>query len=140
MKADAERAPQAGFVAIEWVAAVTLLLFPVVVLVATIPSWAERRQAATVAAREAARELVRTWPVPDDAGAQFVAATVARDHGVAADEIAVHVVAGSAARGGTVRVDVAMRMPAIALPGVRPIGAWTYTATATRRIDDYRSR
>jgi NADH:ubiquinone oxidoreductase subunit H len=47
-----------GFVAIEWVAAVALLLLPVVVLVATLPSWAERRHAATVAAREAATAAV----------------------------------------------------------------------------------
>ena len=51
-----------GFVAIEWVAAVAMLLLPVVVLVATLPTWAERRHAATVAAREAARDLQQHWP------------------------------------------------------------------------------
>ena len=50
---------QQGLVAIEWVAALALLLLPIVVLVATLPEWAERRHAATVAAREATRVLAR---------------------------------------------------------------------------------
>jgi hypothetical protein len=46
-------------------AAVGLLLLPIVVLVATVPVWAERRHTATVAAREAVRVLVRDWPNGD---------------------------------------------------------------------------
>ena len=41
---------QRGFIAIEWVAAIAMLLLPAVVLVATLPTWAERRHAASVAA------------------------------------------------------------------------------------------
>src|SRR5207248_6960068 len=70
----------AGFVAIEWVTAVTLLLMPAVVLGGSLPRWAERRHAATVAAREAVRELEREWPNLDAASAELVARYVAADH------------------------------------------------------------
>ena len=128
-----------GFVAIEWVAAVALLLLPVVVLVATMPGWAERRHAATVAAREAARELVNEWPGGDAAAAKLVAIDVAADHGIDASEVEVRVPAVGTARGTEVVVEVEVTMPAIGVRGMS-VGSWHYTARAARRIDDYRSR
>ena len=65
MRVPSRRRSESGFVAIEWVAAIAMLLLPIVVLVATMPGWAERRHAATVAAREAARDLVDNWPNGD---------------------------------------------------------------------------
>jgi hypothetical protein len=130
---------ECGFVAIEWVAAVAVLLLPCVVLVATLPAWAERRHAATVAAREAARDLVNAWPHGDPAAARTIAREVAADHGVDPDDVNVVVRSAGAARGDTVRVEVVIAMPAIAIMGIRA-GAWRYTALAVRRIDDYRSR
>ncbi len=134
------RSRQSGLVAIEWVAAVTLLLLPAVVLVGSLPTWAERKHAATVAAREAARQLERDWPDGDPARAELVARYVAADHGVPAADVRVRVVAAGASPGGQVRVDVRVRMPAIAVPGLARAGSWSYTATASFRIDDYRSR
>jgi len=129
-----------GFVAIEWVAAVTMLLLPAVVLVATLPTWAERRHAATVAAREAARDLELHWPAGDEAEAELVGKYVAVNHGIDASDVSVRVLDGGAAPGDQIRVQVRVRMPAIAIPGVRAVGAWTYTALAAVRIDDCRSR
>jgi hypothetical protein len=129
-----------GFVAIEWVAAVALLLLPVVVLVATLPAWAERRHTASLAAREATRILVRDWPAADPRAAEMVATRVAIDHGVDADDIDVRVVDATAARGGVVKVVVRMRMPALAVPGGPTVEGWVYTTSSIRRIDDYRSR
>jgi len=128
-----------GFVAIEWVAAIALLLLPVVVLVATMPGWAERRHAATVAAREAARELVDEWPNGNAAAATLVAIDVAADHGIDASDIDVRVASVGEARGSEVVVEVEVTMPAIGVRGMS-VGSWHYTARATRRIDDYRSR
>jgi hypothetical protein len=128
-----------GFVAIEWVAAVTLLLMPAVVLTATMPTWAERRHAATVAAREAVRELDREWPAVDPARAEAVAQLVASDHGVAASDVEVRIVEVSPRPGGQIRVQVRVRMPAVVLPGLTRARAWTYTASASARVDDYRS-
>ena len=128
-----------GFVAVEWVAAVGLLLLPIIVLVATLPVWAERRNAATISARDAARVLVRAWPNGDADDASRVAREVATDHGIGGDDIVVRVGAASGGRGAFVRVAVTVTMPAVAVLGMRA-GAWRYTAVAVRRIDDYRSR
>jgi hypothetical protein len=128
-----------GFVAIEWVAAIAMLLLPIVVLVASMPGWAERRHAATVAAREAARELVDNWPSGDPASALVVATDVAADHGIAASDIDVRVPAVGDVRGDEVVVEVVVTMPAIGVSGMS-VGRWHYTARAARRVDDLRSR
>jgi hypothetical protein len=129
-----------GFVAIEWVAAIALLLLPVVALVGTLPTWAERSHAATVAAREAARELEQHWPSGDPAAAELVAKYVAADHGIPAADVDVRVLSVGAAPGDQIRVEVRVRMPAIAMPGLSGVAAWTYSTVASLRVDDYRSR
>jgi hypothetical protein len=136
---SAARRTDGGFVAIEWVAAVALLLLPMIVVVATMPGWAERRHAATVAAREAARDLVDNWPNGDAAAAVLVATDVAADHGIDASDIDVRVPSVGEARGDEVVVEVEVTMPAIGVSGMS-VGSWHYTARATRRVDDYRSR
>jgi len=128
-----------GFVAIEWVAAIALLLLPIVVLVATMPEWAERKHAATVAAREAARDLVENWPNGNPAAAVLVAQEVAADHGVDAADVVVRVPSVGESRGSDVVVDVEITMPALGV-GRMAVGSWHYTARASRRIDDFRSR
>jgi len=129
-----------GFIAIEWVAAIAMLLLPAVVLVATLPTWAERRHAATVAAREAARDLQQQWPNGDVAEAELVGRYVAADHGIDPSEVSVRVLAVGGSPGDQIRVEVRVAMPAIAVPGLSRVGAWTYSAVASLRVDDYRSR
>jgi hypothetical protein len=128
-----------GFVAIEWVAAIALLLLPIVVLVATMPEWAERKHTATVAAREAARDLVENWPNGNPAAAVLVAQEVAADHGVDAADVDVRIPSVGESRGSVVEVDVEIAMPALGV-GRMAVGAWHYTAHASRRVDDFRSR
>ena len=127
-----------GFVAIEWVAAIALLLLPIVVLVATLPSWAERRHAATVAAREVATGVVQD-PSFDAAARRSAASAVARNYGIVPEDLDVRVRAASG-RGEYVTVEVRIRMPAISVAGLVDAGSWTYRATQHRRLDDYRSR
>ncbi len=134
------RAREHGLVAIEWVAAITMLLLPAIVLVATLPSWAERRHAATVAAREAVNDLRDQWPAADPAHAELVATQVAADHGVAPSDVSVRVLENGARPGAQIRVEVRVRIPAFAVPGYARVASWTYTATASLRVDDYRSR
>jgi hypothetical protein len=129
-----------GFVAIEWVAAITFLLLPAVVLVASLPTWAERKHAATIAAREAARQLQRDWPDVDPARAELVATSAAAAHGVSASDVHVRVISFGAEPGDQIRVEVRVRMPAVAVPGLTRAASWDYTARAALRVDDYRSR
>jgi hypothetical protein len=139
VRAADRRRSACGFVAIEWVAAIAMLLLPIVVLVATMPGWAERRHAATVAAREAARDLVDNWPNGSRESAVLVAIDVAADHGVDATDLDVRVPSVGEARGNEVVVEVEVTMPAIGVSGMS-VGSWHYTARATRRVDDFRSR
>jgi hypothetical protein len=133
------RAREHGLVAVEWVAAIGLVLLPIVLLVATLPAWAERRHAATVAAREATRVLARDWPNASTARAVTVAREVAIDHGIEARDVDVVVVSVGVARGDLARVVVSVTMPALSI-GAISAGTWHYTASEVRRIDDYRSR
>jgi pyruvate/2-oxoglutarate dehydrogenase complex dihydrolipoamide acyltransferase (E2) component len=130
---------QRGFVAVEWVAAVALLLVPIIVLIAMLPTWAERRAAASLAAAEAAKVLADAWPHGDAVVATVAARAVAQDHGVDAADVSVQIDSFGRERGDDVRVRVSVRMPAVSVIGVRA-GEWRYDAFATRRIDDYRSR
>ena len=134
------RSQEHGFVAIEWVAAVTFLLLPAAVLAGSLPTWAERKHAATVAAREAARQLQRDWPDVDLGRAELVATYVAADHGVDATDVTVRIDSTGAGPGDQIRVEVRVRMPAVAVPGLARAGSWSYTARASLRVDDYRSR
>jgi hypothetical protein len=131
---------QSGFIAIEWVAAIAMLLLPAVVLVATLPTWAERRHAATVAAREAARDLQLHWPNGNVAEAELVGTYVAADHGIDPSDISFRVLAVGLTPGDQIRVEVRVAMPAIAVPGLSRIGAWSYATVVSVRVDDYRSR
>jgi hypothetical protein len=133
-------ARQRGFVAIEWVAAVAFLLLPAVVLVASLPTWAERKYGATFAAREAARSLQRDWPDCDVARAELVAKYAAADHGIRPDDVRMRVLSTGAEPGDQIRVEVRVRMPAIAVAGLAGVASWSYTALAALRVDDYRSR
>lgn len=128
-----------GTVAVEWAAAVALLLLPMVVVAATLPQWAERRHAATVAAREAARVLARDWPEGDPAEAVSTAWAVAEVHGIDRDEVVVRAPLLPPGRGARLAVSVEVPMPAIAVLGIR-VGAWRYEALEVRRMEDFRSR
>lgn len=128
-----------GTVAVEWVAAVALLLLPMVVVAVTLPRWAERRHAATVAAREAARVLARDWPEGDPAEAVATAWAVAEVHGIDRSEVVIRAPLLPPDRGERLAVTVEVPMPAVAVLGVR-VGAWRYSALEVRRIEDFRSR
>jgi hypothetical protein len=92
-----------------------------------------------MAAGEAAKVLADEWPNADATEAIDGARAVARDHGVAADDLRVRIESVGRDRGDDVRVNVSVRMPALSVMGIHA-GEWQYEAVATRRIDDYRSR
>jgi hypothetical protein len=86
--------------------------------------------------------MLRPWPHGRPRRPPWVtrvATAVARNYGIEGDAIDVRVRAGSA-RHDYVTVEVRVRMPAISVPGLAEVGAWSYTARQHRRLDDYRSR
>jgi len=133
------RRDSSGFVAIELVLAIGLLLFPIVLLVASLPQWSERQHAAIVAAREAARVAGQAWPADGEIEAERVAHEVMATYGIAVGDVTI-TVSPPPARGGLVTATVTVRMPALAVPLLANVGAWSWTARESFRIDDYRSR
>ncbi len=141
--AEERRAPgrrsEAGFVAVEWVAAVVFLLLPVVLIGAGVSRWPERQQVARAAAAEAARAAVLSETAPAaDANARNVAAEVAANYGVPSDQYRVAVDTAGWDWGEDVTVTVTMVMPTVEVPGVGSWGATEWSSSATQRIEDFR--
>ena len=128
-----------GAVAVELPAALGLFLLPVALLVITIPAWPERQTVARAAAIEAARSavLAGSWEAGTQAGDEAVS-QAARNYGLDPGDLTVDW-DGVFARGGSITARVTVRIPALALPGLTTIDAWSWTASHTERVDDYRS-
>jgi Flp pilus assembly protein TadG len=128
-----------GFIAVEWVVAIVFLLLPVVLIGAGVSRWPERQQVARAAAAEAARAAVLSeTQAGAQANASTVAAQVAANYGVDADQFEVTVSTPNWDWGEPVTVTVTMAMPTLDVPGV---GSWSTTrwsASSTQRIEDYR--
>jgi hypothetical protein len=112
---------------------------PIVLLVGSLPQWSERQHAAIVAAREAAQAAGQQWPADGQIDAERVAREVIATYGIEQRDVKV-VVSPAPGRGGLVTATVTVRMPALAVPLLARVGAWTWTARESVRIDDYRSR
>jgi hypothetical protein len=131
-----------GFVALELAAGVALLVFPVALLVSTLPGWFDRQSLARQAARDAARAVVLDGTCRQDV-ASAAAARITRGGGLDADEVRVELECGSGRvleRDGAVTARVTVDMPAVAVPLIGSVAAWTWTATHTEPVDPYGSR
>ena len=130
---------EAGFIAVEWVAAIVLLLIPMVLLGAGVSRWPERQQVARAAAAEGARAAVLSdTQALAVANPNRVADEVAANYGVPAGELTVRVDAATWDWGEDVTVTVTVAIPALDIPGV---GSWSpgeWSTAATQRIEDYR--
>jgi hypothetical protein len=130
---------EAGFLAVEWVAAIVFLLIPVVLIGAGVSRWPERQQVARAAAAEGARAAV----LSDTAAEAFVSANdvaddVATNYGVPTGEIMVAVDAANWEWGEDVTVTVTIGIPALDVPGVGSWAPGTWSTSSTQRIEDYR--
>lgn len=129
----------AGAAAIEMPLAVGLLLLPIALVVMLVPQWPERQTVARSAAKEAATLYANA---PSAAvGAERAAAAVARaasNHGLPPAAMTV-TLSEIWCRACTVTAAVVVDVPAIVVPFAGTVGAFTYTATSSARIDDYRS-
>jgi hypothetical protein len=133
------RGTESGFVATEFAFGVAVLVLPVALLVLTFPRWSERQMTARVIAREVARRTARDG-VCDDGAARALGATMARNLGVAPRDVVVDLTCADGAGlapGSDVEASVTVAMPAVQVPGVGSVGAWSWTARHREPVDRY---
>ena len=130
--------PEAGFAALELAIGLVILAMVAMVTV-TLTTWPERastgRRVARVAAQAAAAQT--SWDDAEAAGAS-AATEAATNYGLGPGDFTVSL-AGSIERDGAVTATVAVRMPAIAVPGIANAGEWTWTTSSTQAAGAYRS-
>ena len=135
------REPETGFVATELAFGVAVLVLPVALLVLTFPRWSERQVTARVIAREVARRSARD-AVCDRGAAQVLSATMARNLGVAPGDVMVDLDCDDGTElvpGSDVEARVTVAMPAVQVPGLGAVGAWSWTARHREPVDRYAS-
>ena len=131
-----------GFVAIELAAGAALLVFPVALLVASLPGWFDRQSVARQVARDAARAVVL------DGSCRAEVASDAADRiaiGAGLDPRELHIdldcVDGAALeRDDAVTARVTIEMPAVSVPLIGSVGAGRWTTAHAEPVDPYGSR
>ena len=128
-----------GFAVVEGVAAITLLMVPVAMLVMLLPQWPQRVSLASSAASEAAATIVNADDLASGvAAATAVVAETAANNG-AAGSLTLTGVSGGWCRGCVITVTVRATVPAVVVQGVVSVGSFTYDTSASARVEDYRS-
>ena len=108
-------------------------------VVMLVPQWPERQTVATAAAKEAATTLANAPDVETGMSrATEAVATAATNHGLPPGSMTVEF-SGDWCRACTVTASVSVVIPAIDVPLVGTVGSFTWTASSSARIDDYRS-
>lgn len=133
------REAESGFVATEFAFGVALLVLPVALLVLTFPRWSERQVTARVIGREVARRAARDG-ICDRSAARTLGSTMARNLGVAPADVTVDLACADGAGfapGSDVEATVTVRMPAVQVPGLGAVGAWSWTARHREPVDRY---
>ena len=132
---------EGGFVALELVLGVAVLLFPASMLVVTLPRWSERQSTGRAIAREVARDSAVAG-ICDLDRARTIARVMSENLGVATADVSVQLdcwPGAPLARNTAVTASVTVAMPAVAIPGVADVGAWSWTARHREPVDPYRS-
>ena len=128
-----------GFVATEFALGVAVLIVPVACLVLTLPTWSERKTTARAIVREVARVIASTG-VCDDESARGLAEIMARNLGLADGDATIDLRCRPGALlvpGSELEAAVTVRMPAVDIPGVGPVGEWSWTARHRQPVDRY---
>jgi hypothetical protein len=135
------RGRDSGFVATEFAFGVTVLVLPVALLVLTFPRWSERQVTARVISREVARRAARDATC-DRGAAATLGAAMARNLGVVPSDVSVELLCADGAElapGSDVEAHVTVVMPAVEVPGIGAVGAWSWTARHREPVDRYAS-
>ena len=145
MKAARERLRprgERGFVAIELAAGAALLVFPVALLVASLPGWFDRQSVARQAARDAARAVVLDGTCRAEVASDAVD-RIAAGAGLAPHELRVDLDCVDGAvleRDHAVTARVTIEMPAVAVPIIGSVRAGRWTTAHAEPVDPYGSR
>ena len=132
------RRDERGAVVIEWVLAFGLILVPALG-VASLPAWFQRTNMAHVAALQAARAVVvAPDPAAGEARGRELVAEIAANHGVDPSTVSVSF-SGSTDPGGSVRAEVTVQLPALAIPLLGTVGSRQWSTSHTELVDFYRS-
>lgn len=128
-----------GAAAVEMPLAVGLLLLPIAMVVMLVPQWPERQTVASAAAKDAATVYANAPdPVTGAALAEAGVAQAASNHGLPPGAMSVEL-GGEWCRACTVTASVTVDIPAVDVPMVGTVGSFTWTASSSARVDDYRS-
>ena len=131
---------EAGFAPAELVLWTGLILLPTLILVTSLPVWWERHSLARLAAQEAARSvaLADDWDTGAARAHQMVD-QLAANHQVPTQDLTLTSLAGSLDRGADVTATVTVAVPAMAVPFITRLPAFTLTTSHTELVDSYRS-
>jgi hypothetical protein len=135
------RHAESGFVATEFAFGVAVLVLPVALLVLTFPRWSERQVTARVIGREVARRAARDG-ICDRGAARALGTTMARNLGAAPADVSIDLRCADGVGltpGADVEAAVTITMPAVQVPGVGAVGAWSWTARHREPVDRYAS-
>ena len=128
-----------GFVSAEWAIGVVVLIVPVLLLVALLPSWAAQREAAGAAAREAARVAAASPAARAEAGVSAATSLlVGRGLDLSGVRITVDVPPADT-RVGAVTSSVHIPGRAAQLPLFGPVTGPPATASHVVHLDPHRS-
>lgn len=128
-----------GTAAVEMPLAVGLLLLPIAMIVMLVPQWPERQTVASAAAKDAATVYANaTDPTSGAERALTVVAEAAANHGLAPGALTLRL-AGAWCRACTVTAEVTADIPAVDIPFAGTVGSFTWTASSSARVDDYRA-
>lgn len=133
------RGDDAGIVVMELVLTICLWLFPITILVVSLPTWIERQSLGRLAAQEAAREVVLadSWAA-GAARAQAVTTQLALNHDVDPGDLDL-ALGGALTRGATVTATVTVQVPALSVPFLTDAPGFDLSFTAAEAVDQYRS-
>jgi hypothetical protein len=138
-----------GSVPIEFALAVSVLLIPMVVLVALAPRWVEHRAGARVAAAEVARLVVTgDGSASTELRAASLGREIASNYGLSEVRVSLCPTGafdeasscGRLGRGEVAEVRVSVLTPAVDFPLLRSFGAVWITVSHSEQVDLYRSR
>lgn len=128
-----------GFAIIELAYTVAFWLIPMAILVVSLPTWVERQSLARLAAQEAAREVVLADGLAaGQADGRAIVDQLAANHDIPVGDVSV-TFSGDLSRGTAVTAAVTVQIPALTLPLIPGVPAFSYTSTHRELVDQYRS-